>query len=348
MNKHENEIPVYSSAAQTADELAKEKKDATKDNGNIGKESEKPSSLETPPKKRFFNKRLVAMIVGGFLLFSLGAAAGSGDSAPPVPTEPDYDIGAYRAEIESLHSVVESIQEQYDGLRAEHNILEASLSILEEQKESAIAALLESIQELEAELEEEPEPEPEENELGLEEALVSRVIDGDTIEISTGERVRFIGIDTPERGEPGFEESTAFVRNLIGGQTVWLEADGDDTDRFGRLRRYVWVEMPTDTNCPEQIRSKMLNAMLLERGYAEVAIFGTPKNEALFRDIAIPLVFEQAEQPAQEEAGQIVFWTPNGERWHSTESCRSLARSTDIRSGTVSEAGTRTPCAICN
>jgi hypothetical protein len=89
----------------------------------------------------------------------------------------------------------------------------------------------------------------------------------------------------------------------------------------------------------------MLNAILLERGYAAVAIFGTPRNEALFRNIAIPLVHEQV---VQEDVGQIVFWTPNGQRWHSTEGCRTLENSRTINSGTISQAGTRTPCNVCN
>jgi endonuclease YncB( thermonuclease family) len=123
------------------------------------------------------------------------------------------------------------------------------------------------------------------NELGLTEAVVYRVIDGDTIELSTGERVRFIGIDTPERGEAGFDEATDFVRGLIEGQVVWLEADGNDTDPHGRLRRYIWIEKPTDNTCEQQITNKMLNARLLVYGYAEVMIVGVVRNEVLFRGL---------------------------------------------------------------
>jgi len=121
---------------------------------------------------------------------------------------------------------------------------------------------------------------------GLTEAIVARVIDGDTIVLESGEWVRFIGIDAPEIGEPGADEATEFVRELIDGQTVWLEADGNDTDRFGRLRRYIWLRIPTDTQCEDQIRAYMLNALLLENGLADVAIFGEVRNEALFRELA--------------------------------------------------------------
>ena len=79
------------------------------------------------------------------------------------------------------------------------------------------------------------------------EAVVARVIDGDTIELVNGERVRFIGVDAPEIGEPGADEATEFVRELVEGHTVWLERDGNNTDRHGRLRRYIWLQYPTDS-----------------------------------------------------------------------------------------------------
>ena len=182
--------------------------------------------------------------------------------------------------------------------------------------------------------------------LGLTEARVSRVIDGDTIELTTGERVRFIGVDAPEAGEPGGSEATEFVRSKIGGQTVWLESDGNDTDRFDRLRRYVWIELPTDLNDEEQIRTKMLNAMLLEEGHATVMIVGTVKHERLFRSLEVPRV--QAETPTQTNYEQIVYWVSGGEVWHSRENCRSLSRSTNIQSGTIEQSNRDRPCSICN
>ena len=114
------------------------------------------------------------------------------------------------------------------------------------------------------------------------EAHVTRVIDGDTIELADGRRVRLIGIDAPEIGEAGADEATQFVSDLILDQTVWLEPDGDDTDRFGRLRRYVWVQEPVDPTDEHEIKAYMLNALLLEHGLAEVMIFGTPRVEELF------------------------------------------------------------------
>jgi hypothetical protein len=69
---------------------------------------------------------------------------------------------------------------------------------------------------------------------------VTDVVDGDTLDVSSGMRVRIIGIDTPERGDCGFDAATASLRSLVAGKTVTLVAGArDDTDRYGRLLRYV-------------------------------------------------------------------------------------------------------------
>jgi micrococcal nuclease len=70
------------------------------------------------------------------------------------------------------------------------------------------------------------------------------IIDGDTIKVRIGGAVyslRYIGIDAPERGAPGARAATAANRQLVDGETVLLEADVSDTDRFDRLLRYVWL-----------------------------------------------------------------------------------------------------------
>ena len=88
----------------------------------------------------------------------------------------------------------------------------------------------------------------------LERATVVRVIDGDTIDVRLEdggvERVRYIGIDTPEtvhptRGvEPYGPEASAYNAALLARGTVLLEKDVSERDRFDRLLRYVWVEQP--------------------------------------------------------------------------------------------------------
>jgi micrococcal nuclease len=99
------------------------------------------------------------------------------------------------------------------------------------------------------------------------EGTVVRVVDGDTIHVRLGERlekVRYIGVDTPElhhptRGqEPGGRTAAAVNGLLVSGRRVRLELDAQSRDRFGRLLAYVWVD------------ATMVNAELVRRGVAQV------------------------------------------------------------------------------
>ncbi len=104
----------------------------------------------------------------------------------------------------------------------------------------------------------------------LQQAQVVNVVDGDTIDVLIGGqefRLRYSGMDTPERGEPGYAEATAANVALVSGKTVTLEKDISETDRFGRLLRYVYID------------GEMVNARLVEDGYAVPAL--TPINTLL-------------------------------------------------------------------
>ena len=70
---------------------------------------------------------------------------------------------------------------------------------------------------------------------------VQRVIDGDTFELTDGTTVRLIGIDAPEAGEICSAQATQKLTSLIAGETVYLEKDVSETDSYGRLLRYVYV-----------------------------------------------------------------------------------------------------------
>ena len=87
-------------------------------------------------------------------------------------------------------------------------------------------------------------------------ALVTHAIDGDTIEIEGGYYVRYIGIDTPEKDEPFYQEATEANQNFVEGKKVYLEKDIEDKDEYGRWLRYVWVD------------NTMVNAELVKLGYA--------------------------------------------------------------------------------
>lgn len=111
--------------------------------------------------------------------------------------------------------------------------------------------------------------------------LVVKVVDGDTIHVRMDnrvERVRYIGVDTPElhhptRGtEPGAQEAMDVNRALVGGRRVRLDLDVQSRDRHGRLLAYVWVD---DT---------FVNAELVRRGYAQVmTVPPNVRHQALFR-----------------------------------------------------------------
>ena len=102
-------------------------------------------------------------------------------------------------------------------------------------------------------------------------AIVNRVVDGDTIEVTFNgavERVRLIGVDTPESVHPDQEKNvpygkiaTQFTESALLGKTVFLEFDVEERDRYGRLLVYVHVD------------GKMFNLTLIEEGHAMVATY---------------------------------------------------------------------------
>ena len=120
----------------------------------------------------------------------------------------------------------------------------------------------------------------------FEEAKLIRVIDGDTIEVelnNTQYSVRLIGINTPESVAPdsyktknsiaGTEASNTVKDILSDVKTVYLQKDVSDTDKYDRLLRYVWLEKPNDENDINEISTKMLNAILVNKGIAEIATY---------------------------------------------------------------------------
>ena len=102
-------------------------------------------------------------------------------------------------------------------------------------------------------------------------ADVSRVVDGDTIVVRIAgaeDRVRYIGVDTPETVDPRKPvqafgpEATALNKSLVQGQRVCLEKDTTERDRYGRLLRYVWLA-----------DGRLVNEELLLAGFATVVTY---------------------------------------------------------------------------
>ena len=87
---------------------------------------------------------------------------------------------------------------------------------------------------------------------------VSKVIDGDTIDLKNNMRLRLIGINTPEKDMYFFEEAKAFMEIMVLGKQVKLEKDVTDKDMYGRYLRYVYL--PDIFVNLEMIKSGFANA----------------------------------------------------------------------------------------
>jgi micrococcal nuclease len=112
--------------------------------------------------------------------------------------------------------------------------------------------------------------------LGFEEAIVKRAVDGDTVELADGRRIRLIGVNTPESTtimEEYGKEASRYTSESLKGKKVWLQKDVSETDRYGRFLRIVWLEVPSDDFDEKEIRSKMFNARLILNGYAEPSTY---------------------------------------------------------------------------
>ena len=117
--------------------------------------------------------------------------------------------------------------------------------------------------------------------------LVTRVIDGDTIEIEGGERVRFVCINTPEVGEYIYLEAKNFVTDILLYKEVKLVKDVTDRDRYGRLLRYIYLEDGT-----------FVNEQIVRVGYGVAYPYGADTKYC-------PLI-ENAEREARED--EIGIW----------------------------------------
>jgi micrococcal nuclease len=89
---------------------------------------------------------------------------------------------------------------------------------------------------------------------------VFQAVDGDTVELVNGQRVRLLGIDAPEKGQHYYFEAGERLGQLVEGKEVFLEKDVSDRDSYGRLLRYVYVG------------SLFVNLEMVEEGYTKTFI----------------------------------------------------------------------------
>jgi micrococcal nuclease len=122
--------------------------------------------------------------------------------------------------------------------------------------------------------------------VGEGEILVERVVDGDTLVLSDGEKIRLIGIDTPETVhpskpvEPFGPEASSFTKRAVEGKAVQLRFDRNKRDRYQRLLAYVYIG------------DWCLNEALIRAGYSE-CITKYPFDKAMKQQ------FEAAERDAK-------------------------------------------------
>lgn len=123
-----------------------------------------------------------------------------------------------------------------------------------------------------------------------EQIVVKRVVDGDTIELSDGRKVRYIGINSSETVDPRKpvqcfgKEASDENKRLVEGKTIRMEKDISQNDKYGRLLRYIYVGPPTG--------GLMINEYLVRQGFAHAATYPP--------DVKYANKFKEAEVEARE------------------------------------------------
>ncbi len=90
-------------------------------------------------------------------------------------------------------------------------------------------------------------------------AFVTRIVDGDTIHVDingTDETIRLLGINTPEKNKPYYQEAKGFLEKKIENRSIELLRDIEDKDRYDRKLRYVFYE------------NKLINVEIVQEGFA--------------------------------------------------------------------------------
>lgn len=124
-------------------------------------------------------------------------------------------------------------------------------------------------------------------------AVVTRVVDGDTVEISLdgqAQKLRYIGINTPETVDPRRpvqcfgKEASNENKKLVEGREVYLDKDVSETDRYGRLLRFVYLKQPDGGVL-------FVNDYLVRQGFAEASTFPP--------DVKMSEQFKEAQEEAR-------------------------------------------------
>jgi len=89
--------------------------------------------------------------------------------------------------------------------------------------------------------------------------ICTYVVDGDTLDVSGIGRIRLVGVNTPEKGESGYQEAKNFLIEMCLGKEVYVDIDDKkERDKYNRILAVVYVD------------NVNVNAELLKRHYAEI------------------------------------------------------------------------------
>jgi micrococcal nuclease len=124
-------------------------------------------------------------------------------------------------------------------------------------------------------------------------AIVTKVLDGDTIEIDNQTRVRLLCINTPEKGKPFYDQAKDFLEQLEN-QEIEILRDKEDRDRYNRSLRFIFY------------KDQLINKKILEKGLAHVYL-------------CEGLIFERELEKAEKEARE----NEEGLWKKSTSKCRN-------------------------
>ncbi len=157
-------------------------------------------------------------------------------------------------------------------------------------------------------------------------AVVDRVIDGDTVELNSSEKVRLVCINTPEKNEEGYIEATNFLKETVLNKTILLKKDVTGNDKYGRLLRYVYLEDGT-----------FVNSLVVEKGYGKAFPYAPDtklcpeikisEEKAKLEKIGIWAEDEEIEESVKEEVqpdcvnlgcpeGTKAVGSKNSDKWH--------------------------------
>ncbi|OJV95155.1 MAG: hypothetical protein BGO39_24385 [Chloroflexi bacterium 54-19] len=199
------------------------------------------------------------IIVGGIILFALVAAASKNNSQTGTSRANPTSAGVIASSNNSSNQAVANPSQAVNPTKTSAN----TKAVVNPTSTSAP---------VQAPSQSEP------SKANLQYAIVTNVVDGDTIDVATlssgNMRIRLIGMDTPETKDPNRpvmcfgQEATNKTVELLNqsNNEVYLEKDVSETDRYGRFLRYVWITEPDG-------KLYMLNEELVRWGFAQAATY---------------------------------------------------------------------------